>query len=55
MYVVNFDYEYAQKINLTFRDKYKVKVVQGAEESYLETGKVTLDLGAGEGALLVFE
>lgn len=55
LYVVNFDYEYAQKINLTFQDKYKVRIVQGAEESYLQTKKLTLDLGAGEGALVVFE
>ena len=52
---MNFDYEYAQKINLTFQDKYKVRIVQGAEESYLQTKKLTLDLGAGEGALVVFE
>lgn len=55
LYVVNFDYEYAQKINLTFQDKYNVKVVQSAEESYFNTKQMTLDLGAGEGALIVFE
>ena len=52
---MNFDYDYAQKTNLTFHDTYKVKVVQGAEDSYYETSKLTLDLGAGEGALVVFE
>ena len=54
LYVVNFDYEYAQKINLTFQDKYNVKVEQSAEESYFNTKQMTFDLGAGEGALIVF-
>ena len=55
LYVVNFDYEYAQKINLTFRDQYKIRVIQSAEENDLDTSKLTLDLAAGEGALIVFE
>ena len=55
IYVVNFDFDYAQKINLTFRDRYKVKVIQNAKDNYYETKNMTLDLGAGEGALIVFE
>ena len=52
---MNFDFDYAQKINLTFRDRYKVKVIQNAKDNYYETKNMTLDLGAGEGALIVFE
>ncbi len=55
LYVVNFDWDYAQKINLEFQDDYKISVIQGAEEKHYQTEKLTLDMDAGEGALIVFE
>lgn len=55
LYVVNYDTEYAQKIPLTFQDTYDIKVVQDAETSYVKADKLTLDMKAGEGVLLVFQ
>lgn len=54
-YVVNYDKKYAQHITLNFQDKYKMKVVQNAENSYFETSSLTLDMTAGEGVLIVME
>lgn len=55
LYVVNYDYEYAQKITLNLYDKCKFSVVQDGEKEYLNGDHVTLDMRAGEGALIVFE
>ena len=55
LYVVNYDTEYAQKINLEFQDLYRVKIIQNAEERYVKTDSLPLDMTAGEGVLLVFE
>lgn len=55
LYVVNYDMEYAQKINLEFQDSYNVTVIQGAETKDVKGDGMTLDLLAGDGALLVFE
>lgn len=55
LYVVNYDYEYAQKVTLKLYDKCKFSVVQDAEESAYEGDYITLDMRAGEGALIVFE
>lgn len=55
LYVVNYSYEYAQKIDLQFVSEYKVKVVQEAETRYVKGDSLTLDMPAGDGVLLVFE
>lgn len=55
LYVVNYKWDYAQKVDLTFAKEYNVKVIQDAETSYVKGDGMTLDLAAGTGALLVFE
>lgn len=55
LYVVNYETEKAQKIALNLEDSYKVTVTQRAEDSYVNTNKLELDLKAGEGVLVVFE
>ena len=54
-YVVNYDTEYAQEITLDFHNKYNMKVVQKAEESYINTNSLKLTMNAGEGVLIVME
>lgn len=54
-YVVNYDCEYAQKITLDLHGTYKLTVVQDTKESKVETNKLTLDMKAGEGVLVVVE
>lgn len=55
LYVVNYDTEYAQKINLTFHDSYKMQMVQNGEKKLIKAENLTLDMKAGEGVLLVIE
>ena len=55
LYVVNYEYNYAQKIDLKFVKECNVKVVQAAETSYVKTDNLVLDMPAGDGVLLVFE
>ena len=55
LYVVNYDVEYAQKIQLEFLDEYKVTVIQDAERTTYTADEVELVLSAGNGALIVFE
>ena len=55
LYVVNYDMDYAQKINLKFQDKYNVTVIQQGETKNVQGDGMTLDLLAGDAALLVFE
>ncbi len=55
LYVVNYDMEYAQKINLEFHNKYNVTVMQQGETKGVQGDGMTLDLLAGDAALLVFE
>lgn len=55
LYVVNYETEKAQKVTLSLKDSYKATVVQRAEESYVDTNQLSLDLKAGEGVLVVFE
>ena len=55
LYVVNYSYDYAQKINLEFVSECNVRVVQQAETSYVKTDSLVLDMPAGDGVLLVFE
>ena len=55
LYVVNYETEKAQKVTLNLQDSYKATVTQRAEVSYVDTNQLTLDLKAGEGALVVFE
>lgn len=55
LYVVNYSYEYAQLIDLTFEDEYDITMIQGGETSKIKSDGMTLDMAAGEGVLLVFE
>ncbi len=55
LYVVNYDYEYAQHITLHFNDKHNVSVTYDAETSYVNTDELTLTMQAGRGALVVFD
>ena len=55
LYVVNYDMEYAQHITLELYDTYNMSVTQNAEVSRVKTNSLTLDMKAGEGALIVFE
>lgn len=55
LYVVNYEFDYAQKIDLQFVKECNVKVVQAAETSYVKTDNLVLDMPAGDGVLLVFE
>lgn len=55
LYVVNYDYEYAQHITLHFNDRHNVSVTYDAEKSYVNTDELTLTMQAGRGALVVFE
>lgn len=55
LYVVNYDWDYAQYITLDFNAKHNITVTQNAEKSYIKTDSVTLDMAAGEGVLLVID
>lgn len=55
LYVVNYDIEYAQKIQLEFLDEYTVTVIQDAERTSQTANNLELVLSAGNGALIVFE
>lgn len=54
-YVVNYDYEYAQKITLNFADNYDMSVVQNAKETYINAKRLELTMAPGEGVLMVIE
>lgn len=55
LYVLNYDSEYAQKINLKFVDNYEVTVIQDAEERKVSGDNLELTLSAGNSALIIFE
>ena len=55
LYVVNYDMEYAQKINLDFVKNCNVTVIQDAKESNISGNNLELTLSAGNSALVVFE
>ena len=55
LYVVNYSMEYAQHIVLEFNQKHDINMIQNAEKSYIKAEKLTLDMAAGEGVLLVIE
>lgn len=55
LYVVNYDYEYAQNITLHFNDTHNVSVTYEAETTYESTDELTLTMQAGRGALVVFD
>ena len=52
---MNYDMEYAQKINLDFVKKCNVTVIQDAKESNVSGKNLELTLSAGNSALVVFE
>lgn len=55
LYVVNYDTQYAQKINLSFHDSYRMQMIQDGEKQFIEAEALTLDMNAGEGVLIVIE
>lgn len=55
LYVVNYDYENQQNITLNFQGKENVTVINNAETSHLSGKSITLNMGAGRGALVVFD
>ncbi len=55
LYVTNYSYKYAQKITLNLQDTYNLNVIQDGETKKVSTNQLTLDMKAGEGALVVFE
>lgn len=55
LYVVNYETEYAQKITLDLVDAFNVTLIQNAEVSRVNVDSLTLDMGAGEGVLVVFD
>ena len=54
LYVVNYDMENAQYLNLTFRDSFNFRVIQDGVETYQSGSALTLSMNAGEGVLIVF-
>lgn len=55
LYVVNYSMEYAQHIDLHFNEAQNIRMIQNAEESYVNAKDLQLDMAAGEGVLLVIE
>ena len=55
LYVVNYETEYNQKINLKLHDSYNVSLTQKAEVVRKNTDCIKLDMEPGEGVLVVFE
>lgn len=55
LYVVNYDYEYAQDITLHFNDKHNVSVTYDAETAHYNAKDLTLKMQCGRGALVVFD
>lgn len=55
LYVVNYDVEYAQKITLTLHGNCNVEVTQEAQTERYSSDRIILELGAGDGALVVFK
>lgn len=55
LYIVNYDMEYAQNINLQFNGNYNMMKIQNTETEYIKGTSLELAMGPGEGVLLVFE
>lgn len=55
LYVVNYDANYAQDIELTFHNNYKMQVIQDGETQYIDASELTLKMKAGDGALIVIQ
>ncbi len=55
LYIVNYSMECAQYISLKFSGNQKIKVIQKAQISHVNTDNLELDMVAGEGVLLVIE
>ena len=54
-YVVNYDMEYSQHINLEFGDNYRYTVIQDAVTSKCQGNVLELTMKPGEGVLVVME
>ena len=54
-YVVNYEFQYRQKITLDLLDAYNLTVIQQAETSRVKTDSLTLDMEPGEGVLIVVD
>lgn len=55
LYVVNHSFENAQQITLEFDGVQNMKLIQNAKETQASGDKVTLDMAAGEGVLIVIQ
>lgn len=55
LYVVNYDIEYAQRITLNLNANCNVEITQEAKTNLVNGNTITLELGAGDGALVVFQ
>ena len=55
LYVVNYNMENPEKITLTFKQQQHLRVLQNANESYVDASNVTLEMEAGEGVLIVVQ
>ena len=55
LYVVNYEKEYAQLVNLKFHTDCRMTVTQDGEQQKLQGDGLTLDMAAGEGVLLILE
>lgn len=55
LYVVNYDYEYAQDITLKLNKKHNVTVIYDAETEHYSAKNLTLPMQAGYGALIVID
>lgn len=55
LYVVNYDYDNAGTVTLTFDTNRDIAISQNAETTKATTNSVTLSMAAGEGVLLVIE
>ncbi|MBQ9354890.1 MAG: hypothetical protein IJT84_04350 [Clostridia bacterium] len=54
-YVVNYDIKNAQKITLNLNGKFNYEVTKEAKTGKYNSNKIVLELGAGDGALVVFK
>ena len=55
LYVVNYDVEYAQRITLNLKADYNFEITQEAKTNRYNSDEIVLELGAGDGALVVFK
>lgn len=55
LYVVNYSFEHAQNVKLTFDGVQNMKMIQNAKTATASVSEITLDMAAGEGILIVIQ